>query len=462
MAWANIEQPFGGFNAVKMLPSGFAKLPNYGALGLSDFDWDNTGDSIIVPPNGGYSDVSDDKVVIRVWNYLSQYLFMNYQTYWFNGSEWTVVGSSGSQSGTDTFKYFIVLDDSSHTACCGGIYSNGVSFKNVSSVWYNDLLQYMEPIVTYNWEPVIAISGKGETANLARIKSSFINDGQPVTGAASSNFDNFKKANRVSSLVLDALPEPDSEPTTVTVKYDIPAAESGSYTYCKIVGKVGSMPQSVEDGSKIVDIDPTKDSVTIENLDEKSKYYFVIFTKDSNDSEASSDAKSITTGALPVYPEYYLKDIAKTTDTSHYKTTSTGDISDLSQYFGSDYILTTNSFNAGNVSFNSETGEIIFPASGGHMYIPVRRISEVTKGWCQAVTELYSTNSSMHFLKISGNTLVDVGGTTQHTSWSPVVTLQFDVQNEDVDYVYVYGGSPGSSYRVHMYTEKIIREEVNP
>lgn len=252
------------------------------------------------------------------------------------------------------------------------------------------------------------------------------------------------------------------EGVDVTVAYAIPVLEVGQYEVIKLVAKKDSIPLSIADGDKAIDLTPTPgmivNTATMTGLDENSHYYFVIFIEDEQGNTASSEPQDCMTGIDPLPIENYLKDVMKTTDMSHYQTTSTSDISDLSQYFGSDYILTRNSFNAGNVIFSAESGEVIFPSSGGEVFIPIRKISDVINGYATAVTELYSTNSAMYFYKISGNTLVEVGGTVQHTSWSSATTLSFDVANETVDYIRLYGGSPGSRYRVHIYNPKITRQ----
>ena len=64
---------------------------------------------------------------------------------------------------------------------------------------------------------------------------------------------------------------------SVKVNYYIP---EGTYQYCKLTYKKDKEPESVNDGT-IVNIDPTETDIIINGLDEKSKYYFTIYTDKS-------------------------------------------------------------------------------------------------------------------------------------------------------------------------------------
>ena len=68
---------------------------------------------------------------------------------------------------------------------------------------------------------------------------------------------------------------------TVKVNYVVP---EGDYQYCKLTYKKDTQPESVNDGT-IVNLDYTESECIIEDLEEKSKYWFVIYT-DKNESEA--------------------------------------------------------------------------------------------------------------------------------------------------------------------------------
>ena len=158
---------------------------------------------------------------------------------------------------------------------------------------------WTNPTPSYNWQSVQAITGKdGASLALTQIGSQYIDEGEPVSGAAADCFDGLLRSNRVATLIDAALPEPEVGGTTVTVHYVIEAPSSGSYTYCKLVAKRNKIPNTIEDGDKVIDINPAQNKVTVRNLRALTKYYFVIFVKDSNNIEGISDPESITTGEV--------------------------------------------------------------------------------------------------------------------------------------------------------------------
>lgn len=223
---------------------------------------------------------------------------------YYNGNY--IAGVAFSGSGYNRTDLLMMVDETNERCAIYEICyraNDGLSFifpmANNSTTEHNAYLLYQlgnVPPVTYTWESVQSISGKLGMVNLARIKDDYINDGEPVSGAAKSRFSNLKDGNKVSVLIENVLPDPAATGTDVTIKYDIPSLSSGSYTYCKLVAKKNSMPESVTDGSKIIDLDPTKASVTVKYLSGNTKYYFEIFTQDSEGHEAVSNVKSITTG----------------------------------------------------------------------------------------------------------------------------------------------------------------------
>lgn len=152
--------------------------------------------------------------------------------------------------------------------------------------------------VLYNWQSVPSIIGKNGILSLAQIKEEYINDGESVSGVSADHFTNLSTENRVDVLIDDALPAPEIVGTTVTVKYTISSLSIGSYAYCKLVAKKNSIPESPEDGDKIINIDPSLTSIVVRGLDELSTYYFVIFIEDDQGNTASSEPKSCKTGAI--------------------------------------------------------------------------------------------------------------------------------------------------------------------
>ena len=150
----------------------------------------------------------------------------------------------------------------------------------------------------YTWVSVPSVSGKNGILSLAQIASGSINDGEPVSDAAATAFSDLPAECNVGEIIDDLLPYEESL-VDVLVKYKVKGAVTGAFDYVKLVAKKGSIPKSVEDGDKVVDINPSKKSKLVTDLDEGSKYYFVIFEKDSAGQTAQSSEKSITTGDLP-------------------------------------------------------------------------------------------------------------------------------------------------------------------
>lgn len=78
---------------------------------------------------------------------------------------------------------------------------------------------------------------------------------------------------------------------SVTVEYTLP---SGNYTN-KLVYKANGIPQSISDGTAV---NITGTSYTVPNLTATTKYGFIIFSTDSNNRTAVSNAISCTTGTV--------------------------------------------------------------------------------------------------------------------------------------------------------------------
>lgn len=82
--------------------------------------------------------------------------------------------------------------------------------------------------------------------------------------------------------------------TTVTLTFEVPVLDSGSYSYVKVVAKKGSIPANSSDGI-VKSVNPTDTSVSFSNLDEDSRYFFVIFANDGT-TEIASDPDDCMTG----------------------------------------------------------------------------------------------------------------------------------------------------------------------
>ena len=82
--------------------------------------------------------------------------------------------------------------------------------------------------------------------------------------------------------------------TNVTLTFEVPTLDSGSYSYIKVVAKKDQIPTSSSDGI-VKSVNPTDTSVEFSDLDGLSRYYFVIFANDGI-SEIASDPDDCETG----------------------------------------------------------------------------------------------------------------------------------------------------------------------
>lgn len=82
--------------------------------------------------------------------------------------------------------------------------------------------------------------------------------------------------------------------TNVTLTFEVPTLDSGSYSYIKVVAKKDQIPTSSSDGI-VKSVNPTDTSVEFSELDSQSRYYFVIFAHDGI-SEIASDPDDCETG----------------------------------------------------------------------------------------------------------------------------------------------------------------------
>lgn len=101
------------------------------------------------------------------------------------------------------------------------------------------------------------------------------------------------------------------EGVDVTVAYAIPVLEVGQYEVIKLVTKKDSIPLSIADGDKAIDLTPTPgmivNAATMTGLDENSHYYFVIFIEDEQGNTASSEPQDCMTGEEIVPP--YMQEV---------------------------------------------------------------------------------------------------------------------------------------------------------
>lgn len=88
----------------------------------------------------------------------------------------------------------------------------------------------------------------------------------------------------------------DVNANTATIKYTLEQPDGASFASVKIYGKIGSNPSCDNTDDIIKDIDETKTSIKVKNL-EQGTYYFAIVTIDSNDEELTSNIESCDIGA---------------------------------------------------------------------------------------------------------------------------------------------------------------------
>lgn len=155
------------------------------------------------------------------------------------------------------------------------------------------------PPIVYNWQSVPSISGKNGILSLVTLDSESINDGEPVSGAAVSVFDqNPVSGNNVKDIVDGNTPLIPSA-VDVTAAFIISNPPVGELASRILAAKKGSIPESIEDADKTVSIPANASNVTMPGLDENSQYYFAIFVADVTGDTAVSDPKDIYTGELP-------------------------------------------------------------------------------------------------------------------------------------------------------------------
>ena len=125
--------------------------------------------------------------------------------------------------------------------------------------------------VSYTWESVASITGKGKTYRLTDILN--INDGEAMNDVQYDGNLDFSAKSKVNNMISEVV----IDENAVAVEYKVPA---GNYTYTKLVYKRNSIPNDVDDGTAI-NIDPALTKVSISNISSGATYWFVIFTDKS-------------------------------------------------------------------------------------------------------------------------------------------------------------------------------------
>lgn len=233
---------------------------------------------------------------LELWHNNSRYMYLDLRLDW--GNQNLIVAGYDDVTQKGTIYNLVRYNGFSGSPPYDNTYDGIQNFANsVNNSTIYEILKNIN-IPEYTWQSVPSISGKNGILSLAQIKEEYINEGESVSGASADHFTNLSTENRIDVLINDALPAPETGGTTVTVEYTIPSLSIGSYEYCKLVAKKNSIPEGLEDGDKIVDIDPSLTSVAVGGLDGSTRYYFVIFIEDEQGNTASSEPKSCETGKV--------------------------------------------------------------------------------------------------------------------------------------------------------------------
>ena len=222
----------------------------------------------------------------------------------------TVMGFTGGGNANNASSVIFAYNDSTHQACIirlmtsySSVPANEIAYQIASNnqsqretLYAN--LQGAIPVY-YTWSSVPSISGKNGILSLATLKEESINDGEPVSGAAVSVFDqNPASGNNVKDIVDGNTPLIPSA-VDVTAAFIISNPPVGELASRILAAKKGSIPESIKDVDKTVSIPANASNVTMPGLDENSQYYFAIFVADATGDTAVSDPKDIYTGELP-------------------------------------------------------------------------------------------------------------------------------------------------------------------
>lgn len=230
---------------------------------------------------------------------------VSYDTYHGWGLSWVLgsgVGNARQFSVRNDNSYFPYLQTTNNSWT---LYTQ-TNFNNLSSALQYIYMHYVNIKLyvngedwtsPYNWQSVPSISGKNGILSLVTLDSESINDGEPVSGAAVSVFDqNPVSGNNVKDIADGNTPLIPSA-VDVTAAFIISNPPVGELASRILAAKKGSIPESIEDADKTVSIPADASNVTMPGLDENSQYYFAIFVADAVGDTAVSDPKDIYTSA---------------------------------------------------------------------------------------------------------------------------------------------------------------------
>ena len=254
------------------------------------------------------------------------------------------------------------------------------------------------------------------------------------------------------------------EGVNVTVAYSIPVLEVGQYEVIKLVAKKDSIPLSIADGDKAIDLTPTPGMVvntaTMTGLDELSTYYFVIFIEDEIGNTASSEPQDCMTGertTIDFFTDSFNPDLMKDDWDLNTSKSTFGDGSTqwAPTYFSSDFLSSYN-FLIGNYNRDGivEDNGILrnanynYGASDSIYWIPINRVNGELKGLEWDYCNLRSASSGYDDIAIfigwvdsnNGWHQAQIAWITQLRSseWQHGEYTDLSPENPYIDYIGIY------------------------
>ena len=199
MAWVNCQAPFQNYELLQLTASGLAKIGNqYAVWDNNDFDLTTgTSASLEVYPTEPWSLAVHDGIIGYQVDHDSA------STYWLNYlyPAPTPYFYVRKDQLSESFKFVMCVNMETETALLGIKFNNGLFNILVDAVFYDDALNYLNPLPTYTWQSVPSVSGKNGISLLSIIKSSAINSGDAVTGASADAFDRLEESTKISALI---------------------------------------------------------------------------------------------------------------------------------------------------------------------------------------------------------------------------------------------------------------------
>lgn len=139
---------------------------------------------------------------------------------------------------------------------------------------------------------------------------------------------------------------------------------------------------------------------------------------------------------------YTLDTVIKIRNMTHYQATPGDDINALSNYFGTDYVLITNSTSIGDLEYSSiQGGYFRLPMESNTMiYVPISKLENVINARFGGITELYSGEFYVGVAKIVKNKMVIIDHSQLGCRWTGYSYRDLTLDHETIDYIILSGG----------------------